>query len=55
MEQSLSSEANSHLANQEIHRLLWNPEVRYRVHKSLLLVPILSQINPLHTFPLLFL
>jgi hypothetical protein len=30
-------------------RILWNPEIQYRVHRSQLLVPILSQLNPLHT------
>jgi hypothetical protein len=29
MEQSPSSEANSHSASQEIPRLFWNPEVHY--------------------------
>lgn len=35
--------------SQEIPRFLWNWEVRDRVHNSPSLVPILSQINPIHT------
>jgi hypothetical protein len=50
MEQS-SGEADSHSTSQEIPHLLWNLKVRYRVHNSAPLVPILSQMNPDHTFP----
>jgi hypothetical protein len=35
MEQSPSSEANSHSASQEIPCILWNPKVLYPVNKSL--------------------
>jgi len=51
MEQTPSSEADIHSASQEIIRFLWNPKFHYPVHKSPPLIPVLSQMHPVHSFP----
>jgi hypothetical protein len=49
MEMSPSYEAASPLATLEFSNILWNPNVHYHVHKSPSLIPILGQIDQVHT------
>jgi len=48
MKQSPSSEANPFSASKKILSILWNTIVHYRIHKNLLPIPTLRQINPFH-------
>jgi hypothetical protein len=49
MEHCPSWEANRFSAIQEIPRVLWNPKFHYPFQKCPQPVPILSQLDPVHT------
>ena len=49
VEQSPSWEANRFAGSQEISHILWNPKTHYRSNKCPPPVPILSQLDPVHT------
>ena len=49
MEQSPSWEVNWSAASQKIPHILWNLKVHYQIHKCPPTVPILSQLDPVHT------
>ena len=49
MQQGPSWEANWFSASQEIPRIVWNPTVHYHIHKCPQPVPLMSQIDPVHT------
>jgi len=51
---SPSWQSNIRSACQEIIRLIWNPKVHYHVHKGTPLVPVLSQMNPVHILSIYF-
>jgi hypothetical protein len=48
MELSRSWEAPSRLATEEFPNILLNAEIYYRVNNDPPVVPILSQLNPVH-------
>jgi hypothetical protein len=48
LEQCPFLETDRSSATEEIHHVLWNPKVLYRIYKSLPPIPILRQIDPVH-------
>lgn len=53
--QRRSLKADSSSADQEIRRVLWMPVVKYHIHKSPPLFPVLSQFNVVNTLQSYFL
>jgi len=49
MQQSNVSESISHSADQEIPHPSWNTKLCYNVHKNPSLLPLLSQVHPIHS------
>jgi len=49
MKQSPSGKANRFSASQELPRILGNSKAHYRIHNSPPPLPILSQLDPVHT------
>jgi hypothetical protein len=52
MEQSISWDASIQSVSQEILLLLWNPKYHFRLLKGPPILPMLSQMHPVHNFPL---
>jgi hypothetical protein len=52
MKQIPSWEANKSSASQENPRVLWNPNVHYRIHESPPPLHILSRIIPVDALPI---
>jgi len=54
MTQGPSPKAASSLTSPEFPRILFKPKVHHRVHNSLPVVPVDSQMNPIHSLPSCF-